>query len=249
MNKYVIITARCNSTRLKNKILKKITKKDLAIDIIIKRALLIKKPLCLATSTDKSDDKLVKYVNKNYDIKIFRGHKDNKISRWLSCVNKYKIDYFAVVDGDDLAFDYNIYKKNLNAIKVKKNILIKFPQNIIPGSFTYIFSSNLIRLIDRRSRKFKKVDVIEYFLKHIKRINYVKVSKNLQNKQIRLTLDYPKDLEFFRTLYSNMSVVDTTQKIVKFLIKNSDVRNINYFLEQQWRINQLKEMNLHEKTN
>ena len=62
MNKYIIITARCNSSRLKNKILAKITKKYLAIDIIILRAMRINKPICLATSTHKSDDKLVNYV-------------------------------------------------------------------------------------------------------------------------------------------------------------------------------------------
>jgi len=249
MNKYVIITARCNSTRLKNKILKKITNKHLAIDIIINRALLIKRPICLATSNHKSDDKLVKYVKKKYNIEIFRGHKENKVSRWLSCINKFKIDYFAVIDGDDLAFDYTIYKKNLDKLKKKRNVILKFPIDIIPGSFTYIFSSASIKLINKRTIKFKKVDVIEYFLKYIKNIEEVKVSKNLLNKKIRLTLDYPKDLKFFRSLFQKLDILESTQKIVKYLNENDNIRNINYFLEELWRNNQLKEVNLHEKKN
>ena len=83
MNKYIIITARSDSSRLKNKILAKITKKYLAIDIIIQRAMKINKPICLATSKHKSDDKLVNYVKKNYKIDIFRGDQNNKISRWI----------------------------------------------------------------------------------------------------------------------------------------------------------------------
>ena len=46
----------------------------------------------------------------NYTIQIFRGKEDNKVSRWVSCIKKLNIDCAALVDGDDLAFDYTIYK-------------------------------------------------------------------------------------------------------------------------------------------
>ena len=114
MNKYIIITARCNSSRLKNKILKKITKKYKSIDILIRRAQKTNFPICLATTTNKSDDKLVNYVKKNYKIDIFRGSEGNKVLRWVKCIEKFNIDYAALVDGDDLAFDYTIYKNFLS---------------------------------------------------------------------------------------------------------------------------------------
>ncbi len=246
MNKYIIITARSDSSRLKNKILAKITKKYLAIDIIIQRAMKINKPICLATSHHKSDDKLVNYVKKNYKIDIFRGDQNNKISRWIDCIKKFNIDYAALIDGDDLAFDFLLYKKYLKKIDLK-NKVFKFNNDIIPGSFTYIFSSKDLNLLHTKSKKVKKVDVIEYFLKYLSEIKEINSPKYLIDKNIRLTLDYKDDLKFFRALYRNVNILEKTSNIVKFLEKNVKIKNINYHLEELWKKNQLKEVYLHEK--
>ena len=246
MNKYIIITARSDSSRLKNKILAKITKKYLAIDIIIQRAMKINKPICLATSKHKSDDKLVNYVKKNYKIDIFRGDQNNKISRWIDCIKKFNIDYAALIDGDDLAFDFLLYKKYLKKIDLK-NKVFKFNNDIIPGSFTYIFSSKDLNLLHTKSKKVKKVDVIEYFLKYLSEIKEINSPKYLIDKNIRLTLDYKADLKFFRALYRNVNILEKTSNIVKFLEKNVKIKNINYHLEEHWKKNQLKEVYLHEK--
>ena len=246
MNKYIIITARSDSSRLKNKILAKITKKYLAIDIIIQRAMKINKPICLATSQHKSDDKLVNYVKKNYKIDIFRGDQNNKISRWIDCIKKFNIDYAALIDGDDLAFDFLLYKKYLKKIDLK-NKVFKFNNDIIPGSFTYIFSSKDLNLLHTKSKKVKKVDVIEYFLKYLSGIKEINSPKYLIDKNIRLTLDYKDDLKFFRALYRNVNILEKTSNIVKFLEKNVKIKNINYHLEELWKKNQLKEVYLHEK--
>ncbi len=250
MNKYIIITARCNSTRLKNKILAKITKKYLAIDIIIRRAKKIQFPICLATSKNRDDDKLVNYVKKNYDIKIFRGNENNKISRWVSCIKKNNIDCVALIDGDDLAFDYTVYKKYLKKFKMNKNLQVfKFPEKIVTGTFTYIFDSNALNLMYTKSSKLKKIDVIEFFLKYLNNIEEIKLPKLLLGKKIRLTLDYKDDLNFFRALYKKVKITEKTSNIVKFLEKNDNIRNLNYHLEEFWRKNQLKEVNSHEKKN
>lgn len=246
MNKYIIITARSDSSRLKNKILAKITKKYLAIDIIIQRAMKINKPICLATSKHKSDDKLVNYVKKNYKIDIFRGDQNNKISRWIDCIKKFNIDYAALIDGDDLAFDFLLYKKYLKKIDLK-NKVFKFNNDIIPGSFTYIFSSKDLNLLHTKSKKVKKVDVIEYFLKYLSEIKEINSPKYLIDKNIRLTLDYKDDLKFFRALYRNVNILEKTSNIVKFLEKNVKIKNINYHLEELWKKNQLKEVYSHEK--
>ena len=114
MNIYSIITARTSSTRLPNKILLNIGKNQKSIDILIKRAIKIGYPIILATTNSSSDDKLCKYCKKNYKIKIFRSSKDNKIKRWYDCFQKFKIDKACMIDGDDLLFDFSLYKKMIN---------------------------------------------------------------------------------------------------------------------------------------
>ena len=247
MNKYIIITARSSSTRLNKKILKKITNKERSIDILINRAQLIGFPICLATSNDKSDDQLIKYVKRNYNIDIYRGDKDNKVKRWYYCFKKLKIDVAGFVDGDDLAFDYELYKTYLQKSKNKKLNSFKFPDKIVTGTFTYIFTKKDITKLYNYTKKMHSLDVIEFYVKYLKNIKVVKVSKKLINKNIRLTMDYEKDLLFFKKLYKKISIIEKTQKIIQFLNKNKEIKKINYFLNILWKNNQLKEINFHEK--
>tara|TARA_B100000989_G_scaffold298490_1_gene288075 strand:+ start:1470 stop:2225 length:756 start_codon:yes stop_codon:yes gene_type:complete len=248
VNKHIIITARSNSSRLRNKILAQITKKHKTIDVIINRALKTKFPICLATSDHKSDDKLVNYVKRNYKIKIFRGSKNNKISRWVKCIKKLNADCVGLVDGDDLSFDYTLYNKYLKKFSKKNRCdIYKFPNNIVTGSFTYVVTAKALNLINAKTEKLKKVDVIEFFLKYVKNIEEIKVKKQLKNKNIRLTMDYIDDLEFFKVLYKNLNITEKTSKIISFLEKNVYIKNLNYHLEESWRKNQLKEIRLHEK--
>tara|TARA_Y100000816_G_C26069634_1_gene562490 strand:+ start:592 stop:1344 length:753 start_codon:yes stop_codon:yes gene_type:complete len=247
MNKYIIITARSSSSRLKKKILKKITATDLSIDILIKRAMLTNLPICLATSNEKSDNYLVNYVKKKYKIKIFRGNKDNKIKRWYDCMNKYNIDVAGLVDGDDLAFDYELYGNSIMKIKKKNIHLLKFPKNIVCGVFTYIISFNDVKKINNYTKNLKYIDVIEYYLKYLDNIREIKLNKLLINQKIRLTLDYKEDLKFFQNLYKKISYLENSKKIIKFLNKEKKIKKINFFLNELWRKNQLKEIKFHEK--
>ena len=62
---FVVITARSSSSRLRNKILFSINENTKVIDVIIERAKKIGKPIILATTVNKTDDNLVRYVKKN----------------------------------------------------------------------------------------------------------------------------------------------------------------------------------------
>lgn len=243
MKKAIIITARINSTRLYKKILAKINHKNLSIDILIKRAKKTNYPIIIATSSKISDIELVNYVKNKYkDVRIFRGNHDNKIKRWHSCFKKFKLDYAGFVDGDDLAFDYDIYKNQLDKLKKGKSCLIKFPKNIVTGIFTYIINKKDIFKIYQKTKHLKKIDVFEYYLKYVKNIKILKLSKNLTNKKIRLTLDYKDDLVFFKKLFGKINIEDKSSNIIKYLNSNITLPKLNYHLEKKWKENQLIEI-------
>lgn len=243
MNKFTIITARANSTRLKNKILKKIVYNYKSIDILIARAQKIDTKLILATSNDKSDDNLVEYVRKRYPIKIFRGDLNNKIKRWNQCFTKYKVDYACIIDGDDLAFDYNLYNKYIFSRNLKKYDIFKYCTGIVTGSFTYIFSKKVIRKLAMQTKKIKYLDVLDHLIKKNNfKIKNIYVSDKLKNHKIRLTLDYKEDLLFFKKLYTLLPIVEETKNIITFLLKKKNITSINFKLETQWKNNQKNEI-------
>lgn len=244
MNYYTIITARSSSSRLKNKIMLNITRKLKTIDILIKRSKLIGLPIILATSSAKSDDNLVKHVIKNYNIEIFRGSLNNKVRRWHDCFLKYKIDAACFIDGDDLLFDFNLYKKNFNLIKkYTKPCMIKNPSNIVTGAFTYIINAKFLNKIFLKSKNFKNVDVIDNYYKNLRNIQKINLEKILiSNQKIRLTLDYQDDYIFFKKIFTKIKFNHQTKKIIKFLLNENKLIEINYYLNRHWKKNQLNEI-------
>lgn len=238
-----IITARTSSSRLKNKILKKITKNKKAIDILIERAKKINFPIILCTSIHQSDNKLVNYVQRKHpSVVIFRGSLKNKLKRWYDCFKQEKIDYACMIDGDDLSFCYDLYKKSIKVLKKSKKDVIKYSEKMIPGSFTYTISLKSLKKTKKFFVKYKNSEMIDPYLKRAKlRIGVLDFPKYLtDNKSIRITLDYKEDLFFFRKLYNNVSTVCSSKKIVEYLIKNKKIKDINYYKTLSWMDNQIK---------
>ena len=234
MKKAVIITARTQSNRFPGKILKRISGKKRSIDILIERSKKIGHPIILATSTSKEDDKLCKHVKKYHDIKIFRGNKKNKIRRWQLCFKKYNIKIASMIDGDDLCFDYNLYKNNM----FTKSILC-CPGNIITGIFTNVLSSGTINKLSKNLKRDIDTEMIEPLIKkkNIKK-KIIKINKIYLNKKIRLTFDYKEDYILLKKIFKKFSASEKTENIVRYLLKNKKLNEINYFRERDWKKNQ-----------
>lgn len=236
-----IITVRNSSKRLPNKVIMKVFHDLRAIDILIKRAQKTELPVIIATSTDPSDD-VFEDIAKNHNVMIFRGSLLNKIKRWYDCFNHFNIKNALLVDGDDLAYDYEIGKRAISYIKKFNVDMVLNPPNIICGFFTYALNRNgIAKLYDIAKFEDLDTDVIHKFIQlaHLK-TSFIKLENNESNKEIRLTLDYPEDLEFFKKLYQNVSVTASGNDIVEFLENNATIKQINYHKQKDFLDNQKK---------
>ncbi|RZD48749.1 MAG: acylneuraminate cytidylyltransferase [Thaumarchaeota archaeon] len=238
-----IITVRNSSKRLPNKTIMKIFNDLRAIDILIKRVQKVGLPVIIATST-ASDDDIFEEIAKNHNVKIFRGSLLNKIKRWYDCFKFFNIQNALLVDGDDLAYDYEIGKRAMSDLKKSNVEMILNPPNIICGFFTYALNQDgLSKLYNVAKSEELDTDVIHKFIQlaHLK-TSFIKLKNNEYDKKIRLTLDYPEDLEFFRKLYQNISVTANGNDIVTFLENNALIKEINFHKQKDFLNNQ-KEFN------
>ena len=208
-----IITARTQSSRLNNKILKKITKNSLSIDILIKRAVKIGYPVILACSESNKDNKLVNYVKKKYKKTIiFRGNEINKLKRWHDCFQKFKINKACMIDGDDLSFCISTYKSSVSALK---QYVIKYDKRMIPGLFTYAIRKKALITCRKLFLKNPNSEMVDSYFENAKlRMRTIKINKFFLNKKIRLTLDYKEDLVFFKKLYSAVNITESSKNII-----------------------------------
>jgi spore coat polysaccharide biosynthesis protein SpsF len=200
----VIIQARMNSSRFKQKVMYEVKEKPLIWYVInsIKKSRKIKK-IIIATSKNKTDDKLCYYLKKN-KISVFRGNLNNVAERLYSLASKLKLKNFIRISGDSPFMDYKIIDRaiNIHRKKPSKYDLITniFPRTFPRGRSVEIIKTNSLKKILPFINKDEKEHVTKFFYKNKEQFcikNFKTNKKNLSN----LAIDTKKDLEKLRNRF------------------------------------------------
>ena len=236
-----IVTVRNSSSRLPNKAIMKIKDDLRSIDIVVERAKKTGLPVIIATSTSPSDD-VFEQVAREHNVEIFRGSLLNKLKRWYDCFVKFKIDYALFVDGDDLSNNYEIGLRALAKLKSNNLEIVGNPDNIVTGFFTYAMSKSTISKIYNTAPddNINTDVIIRYIEKAGIKVSEIELNDYECNKNIRLTLDYEDDLNFFRKLYDGVDILEGGKGIIDYLEKNKSISEINFHRQKDFLNNQAK---------
>tara|TARA_Y100001970_G_scaffold261626_1_gene344960 strand:- start:17140 stop:19167 length:2028 start_codon:yes stop_codon:yes gene_type:complete len=204
MKSAIIIQARLNSKRFKNKIMKKIGSFS-SLELQIKR---LKKCKSIDEIILATGEKNIYFYNlcKDNNIKLFNGSEKNVFSRYFNVSKKYNIKTIIRITADCPFIDPNLideicdfYKKNSYDF-VSNTIIPSYPD----GFDVEIFSSKILnRLHKMKLTELEKehVTLKMYKLKNISKFNYL--NKNNLSKY-RFTLDYEEDLIFLNKVYKKL---------------------------------------------
>ena len=201
-----IIQARSSSKRFKNKVMKIVYGKPLISYVIesVKKSKKIKK-IVVATSTNKSDDKLVNFLIKN-KINFYRGSLANVAMRLLDAAKIYRVPYFVRISGDSPFIDYKLINR---AIDIKKKLFNKYDliTNIFPRTFSSGMSVEIIKTksLEKTINKFSKFDlehVTAYFYKNHNSFK-IKNFKSQKKTKIKYSIDRPIEINRLRRLFKN----------------------------------------------
>ena len=243
-----IVTARTNSRRFPNKTIMEIKNDLKSIDIVIERAKKIGYPVILATSTDPSDDVLAE-IAKEHNVEIFRGSLLNKIKRLYDCFKEYGIEYACIIEADDIAFDYDLYHYGMLELEKNEFDMIMYPDNIVTGLFLLNLRRNAIEKLFAvvPDEKINTDVVITKLLEKTElNVSRLEVEPYATDKKIRLTLDYPDDLRFFKELYKNIDILSSGKTIIDFCENNKSIMEINFHKHKDYLEKQEKSVIKHE---
>lgn len=224
----IILQARTNSKRLPGKVLKKINGIPLVI-LCAKRLQNQGANLIVATSKEKSDDKLVK-VLVNEKINYFRGDLKNVFSRYLSISKKYNNnDLILRATADNPLPDgylVNTVIKHFNSIRNDyfgiNHKLHNLPKGI---SLEIFYAKKIIKIGKKILNADEKEHVTLKMYKNIKipnlLIKSIKIKNNLTN--VNYSVDENKDLLAVRKLFKNVKnpIKISFKKLLKRTIKLS----------------------------
>ena len=200
LNKMIaIIQARCNSKRFKNKVLKFFLGKPIIQHVVdnVKKSKKLNKVI-VATSKNKSDDKLIKYLKKK-NINFYRGSHLNVAKRLSDLAEKKKSNFFIRISGDSPFVNAKIIDRAISLHKKRKNVdLITnvFPRTFPMGQSVEIIKTKIIRKNLKRFNVKDKEHVTRYFYENNDNFSIINFRNKSKKKIFKMSIDTKKDFNF-----------------------------------------------------
>lgn len=202
----IIIQARTNSKRFKNKIMTNIFGRPL-IWHLLKRIQKVKYKIkvVVATSINKSDDKFIKYL-KSQKIKFFRGSLLNVAKRMHDAAKKNNSSFFVRISADSPIIDPKVINRAISIFKKNKKkfdlITNTFPKTYPQGQSVEILRTSSLKKSLKHMNKQEKEHVTKFFYNNYKnfRIKNFVYYGNYKSKQ---AIDTKKDLINIKKKFKN----------------------------------------------
>ena len=202
----IVIQARTGSSRLPNKIFKKINNSN-SLEIIINR--LIKKfknkyPIIIATTTHKNDQIIVDTAKK-YNVNYFRGSEKNVLLRYCLTAKKFNLDWIVRVTSDcplintDLL--YRMIKYTSEDYEIISNVIKRrYPKGL---DLEIIKTQTLDSINKLKLSDFYKEHVTKYLYDNIESYKFYSYESKKDLSDNRITLDTYDDLKNLRIIFEN----------------------------------------------
>ena len=203
-----IVLARCDSTRLPRKVLRKLNGKPL-IWYCLERIKKVKEidSIIITTSDRKNDDRLANYAYQE-GLSIFRGSKENVSERFLECSKHFMLDYAIRVNVDCPFIDIKLLNTGISLIKKNYDLIT----NVYPRTFPFGIILEIVKV-----KKYQEIfpnffsadhfeHVTKYMYENIEEFNFYNLTNSDNSKNFlkyRLTVDNIKHLKNFRKFLKN----------------------------------------------
>ncbi|AAO36245.1 acylneuraminate cytidylyltransferase [Clostridium tetani] len=235
-----IIQARTGSTRLPNKVLKKINNKMILEYVIdrIKRCRNIHN-IIIATTENKDDDIIQKIAEKN-KVLCYRGSQYDVLERYAKASKIVDTDIVVRITSDCPLIDTKLVDETIRFYRENNYdyVVPKGKNGIIRGLDTEVFSKKLLLEIHEKAKDdYCREHVTPYIYRNpeIYSIGRYNVSEELQHSNWRLCVDEENDYTFIKKIISELQNKDDFDiyDIICILNKKPELLQINRTVKQR----------------
>lgn len=234
----VIIQARISSTRLHGKILMQLGDKSVLAHAVDRVRQCTKVDyVIVATTTLPADDATVEECKK-IGVKYSRGSSDNVLERYYLAAKENSADIVVRITSDcpfidpvllgDMLCKFN----NQNIDYLSNTISRSYPRGFDAEIFTFAV---LEKTYHEAKEVYEQEHVTPYIYLHPERFNISDYGDNVDNSDLRVTLDTVEDWEVIQKVYKGLSNKTDFSYIdvVRYLRHNPDIVKINATIEQK----------------
>lgn len=234
----IITQARTTSTRLPGKVLLKINEKTL-LEYHLQRLKESGLEVFVATTTNNEDDPIVDIAEQN-KFKYYRGSELDVLKRYYECAKLYELDVIIRATSDCPLIDGNLINDAIIRYKKEGHSRVFIANTIkrtYPRGFDFsVFSFELLKEAHERVNElYFREHVTPYMIQNIPGdIAQINISQNINQSNLRLTVDTPDDFRLISTLIEEYKCdYKSASEITKLLIDNRDLSDINKDVTQK----------------
>lgn len=253
MKTAVFLSVRQKATRLPKKVLLEIKGKSVT-EHLIERLKTAQQPdqLILTTSVDPRDAVLVD-IAKKCGIAAFQGSEDDKLYRYLMAAIKFSVDFMVIVDGDDIFCDPGYIDKVIKRYKATGADFVMVEGLPLGAAASGIKLEALKRVCEIKAENDTEVwggYFLDTGLFNVERIQVVE--EDLRHPEIRMTLDYQEDFDFFKAIFDKLyqpGKVFTLAQIMGLLKDQPEIIDLNKKVQQAYLENLKRHIKVKIKDN
>lgn len=236
MNIGAIVQARMGSTRLPGKVLKEVGDHTLLSYLVerIRRSERLDQ-IVVATSERPENDAITEEC-REHDIDCFRGKEEDLLDRYYRAAEKFDMDHIVRITADCPLVDPRVIDEMVDEYCDDVDYLTNSrPQTFPHGVNVEIIKQDALRDVWNTTEPRTGRHVIEHLVQHStfhdqNRFTAKNISNSVDFSHVRITVDFPEDLEVVRFLIDQTSIDAPWQKYIAVLTKHPEYieRNRQY---------------------
>ncbi len=240
MRSAVFVSVRDKATRLPGKIYLDLGGQP-AIERLIERVTEAREVdlVVLTTSTHPDDRKLLATAAR-CGIESFAGSETDKLDRYLRAAERFGVDFAAVVDGDDLFCEPTYIDRIVRERRDSGGDYIVVDGLPLGATAFGIAIDALRRVCELKQESDTEVWGAYFTRPGLFDVRLLAPEPEDRRPDLRMTLDYPEDYEFFRTVYEALLPERPTpslRAIIQFCDAHPDVAALNRGVQERYEMN------------
>jgi spore coat polysaccharide biosynthesis protein SpsF len=212
------------------------------IEYMIERIKLAKLPMkVVLCTTFLPEDDVLEEIAVSLGMSVYRGETSDILMRWLKAAERYKVDFFVSAEADDVFCDPECADKVVDSFLRSDADYIAYRGLPIGAGPTGVKVSALRRICELKLDSDTEGQQRYFTETGLFKVVYLTIDDStLNHPEIRMTLDYLEDFEFFKAvierLYTRNSV-PTLRQIVDFLLSHASVMMMNQGAQEKYEAN------------
>lgn len=240
MRSAVFVSVRDKATRLPGKIYLDLGGRP-AIERLIERVGQAKEPdlVVVCTSTHPDDAKLLATA-RACGVEGFAGSEDDKLDRYVDAAERYEVDFAAVVDGDDLFCEPTYIDRIIRERRERGGDYIVVDGLPLGATAFGIAMTAVQRVCEMKAESDTEVWGGYFTRPGMFDVRRLEPDPADRRPDLRMTLDYPEDYDFFKTVYLALaprSPVPSLREIIRFCDEHPEVAALNRGAQMRYETN------------